>query len=93
MSRSNIVRTWKQDNGLTSLFNCSNSPDFAPIKKAWNAPKEAVKKRPCWDDAIVTELAEKGWNALPQETVNDWIDEIPQIFRDCLDLEGKMTGH
>lgn len=32
--KSNIVRTWKQKNGLTSFFNCSNSPDIPPIEKA-----------------------------------------------------------
>jgi hypothetical protein len=31
-SQINIVRTWKQQNGLQSYFNCSSSPDLAPIE-------------------------------------------------------------
>ncbi|KAK4236393.1 hypothetical protein C8A03DRAFT_35699 [Achaetomium macrosporum] len=89
----NIVRTWKEDNGLESFFNCASSPDFVPIEKAWQAAKQAVRKRPCWDDELVKELAEEGWKDLSQETINAWVDNIPQIFKDCLELEGGMTGH
>jgi hypothetical protein len=48
-SKSNIVRTWKEQNRLESFFNCAQSPDFSPVEKAWQGPKEYVKKRPCWD--------------------------------------------
>ena len=34
-SKSNIIRTWKKEAGLDSFFNCSSSPDFVPIEKAW----------------------------------------------------------
>jgi hypothetical protein len=43
-SKDNIIKTWKQENGLTSYFNCSNSPDFVPIERAWIAPKQYVKR-------------------------------------------------
>ncbi|KAH8799419.1 hypothetical protein F5884DRAFT_811921 [Xylogone sp. PMI_703] len=46
-SKCNIIKTWKRLNGLESFFNCPQSPDFVPIKRAFQAPKEAVKKRPC----------------------------------------------
>ncbi|KAL2136146.1 hypothetical protein VTI74DRAFT_5199 [Chaetomium olivicolor] len=39
-SKRNIVRTWKEDNGLESFFNCASSPDFIPIEKAWQAAKQ-----------------------------------------------------
>jgi hypothetical protein len=92
-SKSNIVRTWKEANGLESYFNCASSPDFTPIEKAWQGPKQYVRKRPCWDDAIVKELAEEGWASVSQESINKWVDSIPQIFKDCLELEGGMTGN
>ncbi|KAK3936031.1 hypothetical protein QBC46DRAFT_270506, partial [Diplogelasinospora grovesii] len=92
-SKHNIVRTWKQQNGLESYFNCSSSPDFSPIERAWQAPKQYVKKRPCWEDSIVKELAEEGWAHLQQSTINDWVDKIPQILDECIYLEGKMTGN
>lgn len=92
-SKTNIVRTWKKQNGLQSYFNCSSSPDFVPVEKAWQGPMQYVKRRPCWDDDIVRELAEEGWAAVKQDSINDWVDSIPQIFKDCLELDGAMTGN
>ncbi|KAK4232654.1 hypothetical protein C8A03DRAFT_48484 [Achaetomium macrosporum] len=92
-SKKNIVRDWKERNGLESFFNCTQSPDFSPIEKAWQLPKQAVNKRPCWEDDIVKQLAEEGWQGLKQETINKWVDQIPQIFKDCLELDGAITGH
>ena len=37
---------------------------YSPIEKAWNAPKERVKKRPCWNDEMVMELAEERWASI-----------------------------
>ncbi|KAK4126699.1 hypothetical protein N657DRAFT_640561 [Parathielavia appendiculata] len=65
-----------EQNGLEYFFNYAQFPDFSPIEKAWQGPKY-------WDDKIVKELAEEGWAAVKQETINDW---------DCLELEGAMTG-
>jgi hypothetical protein len=58
------VTKWKRENGLERYFNCPLTPDFVPIEKAWQLPKQAVRKRRCWEDAIVKELAEEGWDAL-----------------------------
>jgi hypothetical protein len=30
----NIVKAWKQENGLKHYFNCAGSPDWVPIEKA-----------------------------------------------------------
>ncbi|KAK4034025.1 hypothetical protein C8A01DRAFT_49492 [Parachaetomium inaequale] len=74
---SNIVTKWKRENSLESYFNCPLSLDFVPIEK----------------DAIVKELAEEGWDALKQESINRWVDQVPQILKSCIDSEGAMTGH
>lgn len=91
--KRNIVRTWKARHKLDHYFQSSQSPDFSPIEKCWNAPKEYVKKKPYWNDQIVKDLAEEGWQALSQATINKWVDEIPQILKDCIALDGAMTGH
>jgi hypothetical protein len=91
--KDNIVTRWKKNNGLESYFNCPLSPDFVPIEKAWQRPKQAVRTRPCWDDAIVKELAQEGWDGLQQKSINRWVDQIPQILKDCIELEGAMIGH
>ena len=91
--KGNIVRSWKEKYGLEQSWNVSHSPDFSPIELAWNAPKEYVKKRPCWNDQMVKELAEEGWHSLKQPTINAWVDVIPQIFKECIALDGAMTAH
>jgi hypothetical protein len=90
---NNIVTKWKKENGLESYFNCPLSPDFVPIEKAWQLPKQYVRKRPCWEDGIVKDLAEEGWDALQQDSINRWVDKVPQILKDCIEAEGAMTGH
>jgi hypothetical protein len=41
-----LVKEWKQNNSLKSYFNCSGSPDFAPIENAWQPCKQYVRKFP-----------------------------------------------
>lgn len=42
------------------------------------------------DDLV--EAVQDGWHKLDQDTINKWIDQIPQILKETIDLEGKMTG-
>ncbi|KAK3311553.1 uncharacterized protein B0T15DRAFT_79628 [Chaetomium strumarium] len=85
---NNIVSKWKKENKLESFFNCPMSPDFVPIERAFQLPRQYVKKRPCWEDSSVKELAEEGWAALRQESINRWVDQIPQTLKTCLDKGG-----
>ena len=48
--QGNIVRRWKTENGLKHYFNCPGSPDLAPIENCWQAPKQALRKVPHWDE-------------------------------------------
>ena len=91
--RNNIIQTWKATNGLESYFNCPLSPDFVPIEMASQGPKQYVRKQPCWEDSIVKELAEEGWASVEQKSINKWVDQIPQILKDCLELDGGLTGN
>ncbi|KAK4119917.1 hypothetical protein N657DRAFT_674595 [Parathielavia appendiculata] len=43
---NNIVNRWKEENGLESYFNCPLSPDFVPIERAWQLPKQYKWKEP-----------------------------------------------
>ena len=87
------MRAWKEKYGLEYFFNSSQSPDFGSIELAWNAPIESVKKRPCYTDKMIIELVEEGWEGLYQKTINGWVDQIPQFFKECIALDGGMTGH
>jgi hypothetical protein len=44
--KKNIVRTWKEENGLIYYFNCVSLSDLAPIENCWQAPKQTFKKYP-----------------------------------------------
>ncbi|KJR83659.1 uncharacterized protein SPSK_00188 [Sporothrix schenckii 1099-18] len=91
----NIVRTWKRKNGLNSYFNCAQSPDLAPIKRAWAWPKRKVVSQSVWDDESLQTLAEEGWAELKQSTINGWIDKFPEILKQVAEddeLAGKMSG-
>ncbi|KAK4121032.1 hypothetical protein N657DRAFT_658058 [Parathielavia appendiculata] len=48
--KKNIVRDWKQHNGLRYLFNTHGSPDLSPIENAWNAVKQYIAKFPTWTE-------------------------------------------
>ena len=89
---NNIVRIWKQKNGLRYYFNTPGSPDLSPIENCWRAPKENIAQHASWDEEKVRELVIEGWERLSQETINSWVDSMPQRMRDILKLEGIMTG-
>ncbi|KAN0101622.1 MBOAT, membrane-bound O-acyltransferase family domain containing protein [Hyaloscypha variabilis] len=92
-SSSNPVSEWKKAHGLKSYKNCAGSPDFAPIENSWQVPKQWIKKHPHLDVDTLRELALEGWEHLRQDTINKWVEEMPQRLQDCIDSKGKMTGH
>jgi hypothetical protein len=59
-SPHNIVRSWKERNGLTSYFNRAGSPDFVPIENVWSVPKAWCRKMPHWDEKTTKELVLEG---------------------------------
>jgi hypothetical protein len=89
----NIVHTWKQDHGLKSYFNCHDSLDLAPIEKAWQPPKQYIRKFPHWDKEETQELAKEGWDKVSHDFINKWVDSMPQRLREVIEMDGKMTAH
>jgi hypothetical protein len=90
---NNIVKQWKEKNGLRNFFNCPGSPDWSPIEKCWRAPKGTVKQRMCLNHSDLVEACRDGWAGLSQETINGYIDLIPEILKQTIEMEGRMTGH
>lgn len=89
-SRKNPVRSWKEENGLESYFNCAQSPDLSVIENCWAIPKMYTRKYPHWDDDTLKELI-KGWAQVSQEFINSKVQEIPKRLRDVIvtnSLEG-----
>ncbi|KAF1946295.1 hypothetical protein EJ02DRAFT_496461 [Clathrospora elynae] len=92
-SSSNIVAAWKRKYGLDSYFNCSNSPDLAPIENCWQPPKQYLKRFPHWDEFETRELAHEAWQSISQKFINERVDSMPQRLQDCIEMEGRMTGY
>ena len=89
----NKVQAWKDLHKLEYYQNCAGSPDFAIIENAWQVPKQYIRKHPHFDLETLKELALEGWEQLQQETINKWIDEMPQRLQDYIIAKGKITGY
>jgi hypothetical protein len=90
---TNKVKQWKERYGLEHYQNCAGSPDITPIENSFQVPKEHIKKFTHTDIEGLRELALEGWARLKQETINKWVEEMPQRLQDVINSKGKMSGH
>lgn len=91
-SKRNIVRQWKDANGLKTYFNCSHSPDLAPIENCWQPSKQLLRKVPHWDDEITKELILEGWDNVSIPFINKKVESMPARLQAVIDGQGAMTG-
>lgn len=92
-SKHNPVRVFKERNGIECYFNCALSPDLSPIENGWFPVKNQVRKAPHWDAETTIELAREGWANIKQETINKWIDSIPDRLKQVIRGAGKLTAY
>ena len=92
-SKRNPVRVWKEENGLKSYFNCPSSPDLSPIENCWQAPKQALRKIPHWDDTTMRAIIDDGWSHVSMDFINERVDTMPDRIQAVLDGHGAMTGY
>ncbi|KJZ70201.1 hypothetical protein HIM_10424 [Hirsutella minnesotensis 3608] len=86
--KNNPVRAWKEKHGLRYFFNCASSPDLSPVENCWNVVKENLRRQPHWEQSVIRDLAEEGWEKLSQETINGWIDSMPLRLQHVIELGG-----
>lgn len=67
---TNPVRRWKAEMGLKHYFNCLGSPDLAPIENLWQAPKQALRKIPHWDNESMRAIINDAWGGILQSFIN-----------------------
>ena len=91
--RRNAVKKWKLDHDLEHYFNCSSSPDLAPIENCWQPAKQHVRKFPHWDDASLEQLIREGWARVSQEFINERVLSMPKRLKEVKDAKGAMTGY
>ena len=88
-----IVQQWKEVHGLRHYFNCSGSPDLAPIENCWQPLKQNLRKIPHWDLETIKNVVETTWeDRLMQTTINKWCDSMPQRLKDVKERRGEMTA-
>ena len=92
-SKSNIVKTWKEENGLDTYFNCSSSPDLSPIEDCWQPMKQYIRKFTHWDPEETHQLAMEGWHKrVTQDFINRRILSMPQRLQAVIDNHGKLLA-
>jgi hypothetical protein len=84
-SSSDMAANWKHKLGLDSYFNCSNSPNLAPIENCWQLSKQYLKRFPHWNEFETQKLAHEAWQNISQKFINKRVDSMPQRLQDCIE--------
>ncbi|KAF1813823.1 hypothetical protein P152DRAFT_506644 [Eremomyces bilateralis CBS 781.70] len=81
-TKENIVKLWKEKNGLEHYFNCAGSPDLAIIEDCFQPMKQHLKKFTHWEPDETQQLLKEGWDGIKQ----DWIMRLQAV----IDAEGQI---
>jgi transposase len=74
-----------------------NSPDLNPIENVWALLKRALRKRFSREErrphsaAELFQAAKEEWELIPQETLDGWIERMPERLQALLDANGGHT--
>jgi transposase len=85
------------DCGYKKLPWPPNSPDLNPIENTWALLKRALTKRFSklqrrpHSAVELFEAAKEEWNSIPQETLDAWINRMPERIQAVLDADGGHT--
>jgi len=88
---SPITKQCKKDLKIKYFFNAAGSPDLSPMENAWRVPAIIIQSLPYNNRQDLVANAKKAWDNLDLETVNGFIDSMPDRFKAVLELKGKMT--
>ncbi|KAF1817697.1 uncharacterized protein K489DRAFT_328943 [Dissoconium aciculare CBS 342.82] len=86
------MKRFKTAIGLTWFFNCAGSPELASIENCWQPLKHYVKKHSRRTTADLFELAVEAWQALSQDSINAWIDSMPERLRAVIEAKGQFIS-
>ncbi len=92
-SKNNIVRKWKEENGLESCFNHPSSPDLAPIENCWQPTKDERRKYPHWDEPTTrSSYTKPGEIRLPNNSLIGALEACPGRLKDVRDSGGQFAA-
>jgi DDE superfamily endonuclease len=89
----NAVRRWTESVGLEYFFNASGSPDLAPIENVWRAQKQKINDFDHFDDATLLEGIHRAWDAIPQSTIDRYIDSMVKRLQSLARRDGDVTEY
>lgn len=90
----NIVKDFKKEHHIESYFNTAKAPDLSIIENCWQPVKGYIRKFQHWEVDETQQLAKEAWyDCLKQETINNWVDEMPKRLKAVILAEGRMTGY
>ncbi|KAI0552619.1 hypothetical protein F4679DRAFT_74206 [Xylaria curta] len=88
-SDDNIVKQWKTTVGPNYFFSCPGCPDLAPIENCFKIPNK--KKHPTFTEDSLKAAVIEGWNAVAQETINEWCDSVPVKLSEIVNAKEQGT--
>lgn len=93
LSKSNIVRKWKELNDLKSYFNSAGSPDLSSIENCWQPTKDKLRKYPHWDDKTTKSLVSDAWKQkVNQDFINRRVRSVPRRLKDVIKTDRQFAA-
>lgn len=89
-----LMRQIKEELGIRWQANIPTSPDLNVIEKIQRAMKQRVKARGCPRD--LNELRhwiQLEWDAINQDMINRYIDDMPDRVQDIIDRQGGLLNY
>jgi len=75
---------------LTYRQNPSKSPDFNPIEKVWGWMKKVIDQRNPQTKEDLILLLKETWDAIPQDTIQEFITHNKTVVKDIIESGGGM---
>lgn len=82
------VKDWIDDNMPKTLRHPAQSPDLNPIELVWGFMKDFVEKRFPVDKNDLMELILMAWDSLPNNIINQYIDNLSIVMQKIIDNNG-----
>ncbi len=92
-STRNPVRVYKEGIDLHYYANPPTSPDFNPIENVWRMLKQRVKSHKCTTKAQLKRAILQEWALISQESIRNYIREMPMRMEQCIERNGLQTQY
>ena len=88
----NDVRQYKDSlEGFMWYANPPQSPDFNIIEHCWRIIKQRIKQRKPTTVEQLRQFIIEEWDAIPQDTINEYVDSMPYRMKECVKRGGLQT--